>query len=371
MKKVNYMVVLTIMFLTWNSNIMLSKASVLPNDPYLSDQWGWFQINADGAYASDTRGKGVIVAVLDTGVDTNHPDLKENIIEGWNFVDDNDNVTDLDGHGTHVAGIIAAVANNGVGIAGIAPEVKIMPLKVLQASGGLWGDIDSAILYAKKNGANIISMSLGGSLSPKFALPTSTIITLAYYSNITLIAAAGNENTGSQRYPAAYEHVIAVSAVNNDLERAEFSNYGGHITFSAPGVNIISTMPTYPCYITTELEVSQNYASLNGTSMACPFVTGVAALLLSKYPGLTPQMIEDTLAIQAIDLGEEGWDPEFGYGVPDANEAVTGIPIPEFTAINSLILTITLTLTILTLKKVNRNRTKLKKLRSFQLNNKE
>jgi subtilisin family serine protease len=351
-KKVNYMFVLTILFLICNSNTMGSQASVLPNDPYLSEQWGWFEIKADGAYASDTHGKGVIVAVLDTGVDTNHPDLKENIIEGWNFVDDNDNVTDLDGHGTHVTGIIAAVANNGVGIAGIAPEVKIMPLKIIEASGGLWGDIDSAILYAKKNGANIISMSLGGSLSPKFALPTSTIITLAHYSNITLIAAAGNENTGSQRYPAAYEHVIAVSAINNDLERAEFSNYGGHVKFSAPGVNIISTMPTYPCYITTELGVSQNYASLNGTSMACPFVTGVAALLLSKYPGLTPDMIEDTLATQAIDLGEEGWDPEFGYGVPDASKAVTETPIPEFMVMRILILTVTLTLTILNLKKV-------------------
>ncbi len=334
---------------------MFCQALVLPNDPYLSEQWGWFEIKANEAYASDNRGKGVIVAVLDTGVDTNHPDLKDNIIEGWNFVDDNDNVTDLDGHGTHVAGIIAAVTNNGVGIAGIASEVKIMPIKVLEESGGLWIDIGSAILYAEKNGADIISMSLGGSLSPTFALPTSTIITLAHYSNITLIAAAGNENTGSRMYPAAYEHVIAVSAINEDLSRAEFSNYGGNIKFSAPGVNILSTMPTYPCYLTTEYNYSQNYDSLNGTSMACPFVTGVAALLLSKYPGLTPEMIEDTLATQAIDLGEEGWDQEFGYGVPDASKAVTETPIPEFTVMKTLILTATLTLTILTLKKNKAN----------------
>ena len=151
------------------------------------------------------------------------------------------------------------------------------------------------------------------------------------------------------------------SAINEKLEKAEFSNYGDHIKFSAPGVNILSTMPTYPCYLTTEYNLSQNYDSLNGTSMACPFVTGVAALLLSKHPTLTPEMIEDTLATQAIDLGEEGRDREFGYGVPDANKAVTETPIPEFTAMKTLILTATLTLTILTIKKFKINQANLNK----------
>ncbi len=155
-------------------------------------------------------------------------------------------------------------------------------------------------------------------------------------------------------YPAGYEKVIAVSAINEDLERAEFSNYGDHIKFSAPGVNILSTMPTYPCYLTTEYNLSQNYDSLNGTSMACPFVTGVAALLLSKHPTLTPEMIEDTLATQAIDLGGDGWDREFGYGVPDASKAVTETPIPEFTIASTLLVTSTLILTIFTSVKVKR-----------------
>lgn len=347
MKKVTFIIVLTLI-LIWSNNIIVSKAQVLPNDPYLSDQWGWFGVKADEAYASGNRGKDVIIAVLDTGVDPNHPDLKANIIGGWNFVDDNSDTTDLDGHGTHVAGIIAAVANNGIGIAGIAPEAKIMPLKVISSSGGMWSNLDSAILYAEKNGADIISMSLGGSLSPTFAFPTSAIITVTYYNNVTLISAAGNENTRSKMYPAGYVNVIAVSAINEDLERAEFSNYGDHIKFSAPGVNILSTMPTYPCYLTTEYNLSQNYDSLNGTSMACPFVTGVAALLLSKHPALTSEMVEDTLAAQAIDLGEEGRDREFGYGVPDAGKAVTETPIPEFTIASTLLVTSTLILTIFT-----------------------
>jgi type VII secretion-associated serine protease mycosin len=309
---------------------VVTDAAKLPNDPYLSEQWGWFDIHADKAYATGYQGKGVVVAVLDTGVDHKHPDLKANIVEGWNFVDNNNETTDLDGHGTHVAGIIAATTNNGIGIAGIAPEAKIMPLKVLSKSGGAWINLDKAILYAANHGVEIISMSLGGQVTTVLSPTVLAAIFIASQKNVTLIASAGNENTNSKSYPAAYPNVIAVSAISKNHSRASFSNYGNYITFTAPGVNILSTMPTYPVTLTTQYDLSENYDSLSGTSMACPFVSGVVALLLSKYPSLTPNMVKDTLAAQAMDLGEKNWDPYFGYGIPDAYMVVTETPIPEF-----------------------------------------
>jgi len=318
----------------------------LPDDPELSNQWGWFDVRADEAYIAGHRGKGVVVAVLDTGVDPHHPDLKDNLVEGWNFVDNNEDTTDLDGHGTHVAGIIAAVANNGVGIAGVAPRAKIMPLKVITARGGNWLGLTEAIQYAVDHGADIISMSLGGSVSRIFSIAVMIEVSMANAQNVILIAAAGNENSSSPHYPAAYKKVIAVSAIDHDHKKAGFSNHGEYITFTAPGVKIYSTMPTYPVYMTTEYGYSQNYDYANGTSMACPFVSGVAALLLSKHPNLTSDMIRETLIAQAMDLGEEGWDPYFGYGEPDAYMAITGTPIPEFMDEKALILTMAITLTI-------------------------
>ncbi|MCW3975480.1 MAG: S8 family peptidase [Candidatus Bathyarchaeota archaeon] len=331
-------IILVILVLAFSafSNAEGFKTPSLPNDPDLPKQWGWFAIEADKSYTSkytsSYRGEGIVIAVLDTGIDHNHPDLKDNIIKGWNFVDGNDNTTDLDGHGTHVSGIIAATVNNGIGIAGIAPKAKIMPLKVISERGGSWLDLDGAIRYATANGAKIISMSLGGKMSPAFTLSTSLTIKTAYYNNVTIIAAAGNEGTSSKLYPAAYSNVISVSAIDKEHNKAEFSNYGRHITFSAPGVNIYSTMPTYPVFLTTEYNYSQNYDYLNGTSMACPFVTGIAALLLSKYPDLTPEMVKDTMIAQAFDLGGYGFDPYFGHGLPNAYKAITGMPIPEFEA---------------------------------------
>lgn len=158
------------------------------NDPLAPDQWGWYRIKADSAYETGYHGSGVVVAVLDTGIDTDHPDLAANIADGWNFVDNNDNVTDLDGHGTMVSGIIAAVANNGIGIVGISPNVSIMPLKVLTASGGSWIDLDRAIIRAADNGAKVIVMSLGGKYS-LLSLATEAAIKYAHRKGCILVAA--------------------------------------------------------------------------------------------------------------------------------------------------------------------------------------
>jgi len=331
-------IVITILALIVLNPLVVIDAAKLPNDPYLSEQWGWFDIHADKAYASGYQGKDVVVAVLDTGVDHKHPDLKANIVEGWNFVDNNNDTTDLDGHGTHVAGIIAATSNNRVGIAGIAPEAKIMPLKVLSESGGAWINLDKAILYAANHGAKIISMSLGGQVTTVLSPTVLAAILIAYQKNVTLVASAGNENTSAKSYPAAYPNVIAVSAISQNHTRASFSNYGNYITFAAPGVEILSTMSTYPVTLTTQYDLSEDYDYLTGTSMACPFVSGVVALLLSKHTSLTPKMVRDTIVAQAIDIGEKNWDPYFGYGLPDAYMAVTETPIPEFTNTSILFL---------------------------------
>lgn len=285
------------------------------NDPMLSQQWWYFHVGADKAYDTGFQGQGVTVAVLDTGVDRNHPDLKDNIVDGWNFVDNNDDVTDKDGHGTHVAGIIAAVANNGIGIAGIAPKAKIMPIKVLTRMGGTPVDIQNGVQFAVQKGARIISMSLGGYSSSIFQTIMSTAITSAYFSGAVIIAAAGNENTDRDSYPAAYKDVIAVSAIDQSNQKASFSNYGKYIALAAPGVNILSTYP------------GGTYRVLQGTSMATPIVSGVAALLLSKYPNLSPDGVKETLFREATDLGPPGWDPVYGHGLVNARAAVTERPV--------------------------------------------
>jgi len=309
------------------------------NDPLTSQQWGWYRVKADQAYDSGYHGEGVIVASLDTGVDVDHLDLAANIIDGWNFVDNNDNITDFDGHGTMVAGIVAAIANNSIGITGVAPEVSIMPLKVVSESGVSWTDVTSAIRYAADNGAKVISMSLGGGYS-KLSSAMEAAIDYAYQRGCVLVAAAGNNDSSELFYPAAYEQVIAVSAIDEDDQKASFSNYGNYIDFCAPGVNVLTTWK------------DGTYAYGNGTSFAAPFVTGVVAVMLSKYPSLSNENIVETLRVQAEDLGEAGWDQFYGWGVVDAYDAISLVPVPEFSSAVFFSLIISTTIMILVLKKI-------------------
>ena len=310
------------------------------DDPYVSDQWGWFRVKADQAYDTGYHGEGVIVALLDTGVDTAHPDLAANIIGGWNFVDDNDNITDLDGHGTMVCGVVAAVANNGIGVAGVAPNVTIMPLKVLSESGGTLFDVSLAITYAANHGANVIGMSLGGN-SSRIPMALESAINYAYQKGCVLVAAAGNDGSNELFYPAAYDNVIAVSAIDENNTKASFSNYGDYIDFCAPGVNILTTW------------TNGTYAYGSGTSFAAPFVTGVVALMLSKYPSLAPENVTATLRAEAEDLGDAGWDQFYGWGLVDAYAAVTQPAIPE---VSTAVFLITVTSTTLLIPIFNKIR---------------
>ncbi len=292
-------------------------AQVLPDDPFLSQQWGWFRVAADDAWVAGYRGSGIIVAVLDTGVDFDHPDLADNIVEGWNFVDNNGDVSDLDNHGTMVSGIIAAIADNSEGLVGVAPEAKIMPLKVLDSDGGSLRDIASAIKYAADNGAKVITMSFGGQYS-RLSLAAERAIDYAARQGCILVAAVGNDNTDELVFPACYEQVIGVSAIDQNDFRAEFSNYGSYVEFCAPGINIISAGK------------DGDYFLGNGTSFAAPFVAGLAAHLLSDDPQLSAEQVRSKLRTLVEDLGEEGWDKYYGWGLPNAYSVISEDPIPEF-----------------------------------------
>jgi len=307
----------------------IAHSAFFINDPLLAEQWGWYRIEADHAYESGVSGSGVIVAVLDSGVNSSHPDLSGKIIEGWNYVDNNDDVTDEDGHGTMVAGIIAAMTNNSIGIAGVTSNVSIMPLKVLSSSGGSWTDLDKAILRAAHSGARIITMSLGGEYSrPSLALEAA--INHAYEDGCLLVAAAGNDNNSEPFYPAACENVIAVAAIDQASIKTVFSNYGEYIDFCAPGVSILTTSK------------EGNYVYGSGTSFAAPFVTGVICLMVSKYPQLTNEQVISTLRAEAEDLGEMGWGQYYGWGLVNAYAACSEMPIPEFSGSIPVFLILTL-----------------------------
>jgi len=214
-----------------------------------------------------TKGEGVKVAILDSGCDLDHPDLKKNLLEGKNFVEPSQPPKDMCGHGTHVAGTIAA-ENNDVGMVGVAPECKIIPVKVLDANGnGNMANVAKAIRWAATSGADIISLSLG---SPCKLQQVRKAIQYAAKRGIPTFCAAGNAGkTKEVFYPAAYPETIAIGSINENFQRSSFSNTGKNLDFMAPGDKIFSTYP--PDW----------YSILSGTSMACPFAVGVAALLLS------------------------------------------------------------------------------------------
>ncbi len=317
-----------------------------PNDAlYLTDpaggagQWGIRRAHVDQAWDVTRGASFVTVAVIDTGVDANHPDLQGALLPGTTFLTSPDpsctpgsNVDD-NGHGTHVAGLIAATGNNGQGIAGVAFGVKILPIKALDCMGaGLLSDVSSSVIWAADHGARIINISLGANAGQQ---TLQDAIRYALAHNVLVVAAGGNCGVASTRcpslnvpqYPGAYPETLAVAATDSNDARASFSNENSYIGISAPGANIWSTVPTYP---TTMSKISgrTSYAAFNGTSQASPFVAGVAALLLSKDPTLSAAQLTDRLKSTADDLGVPGPDPDFGAGRVNALKAVGVVAQP-------------------------------------------
>ncbi len=281
----------------------------LPNDPLYSQyQWNLPLIKADKAWDINLGKSSIVVAVVDTGVDLNHQDFKDKLVTGYNVLTDSNQPLDDNGHGTHVAGIISASTNNTVGIAGVSWNNKIMPIKAIGAEGtGSSFDIAKGIRWAADHGAQVINMSVGN-YHPSGILQES--IRYAYNKGIVLVAASGNDNTSQPSYPAAYPEVISVAAVDQQAQRAEFSNYGSYIDVAAPGVDIPST------YIYNE------YAALSGTSMACPHVAGLAGLILSVNPKLSNEDVRAIIHNTAVDVGPTGKDTEYGHGMINVANAL-------------------------------------------------
>ncbi|TCS83685.1 S8 family peptidase [Tepidibacillus fermentans] len=286
-----------------------NRQSFIPNDRlYLDYQWNLPNIDTEQGWNFTKGNKDIIVAVVDTGVDLNHPEFQGKLVKGYNVINPNRLPMDDDGHGTHVAGIISANTNNGQGIAGITWYNKIMPIKVLDQSGaGTLFDVAQGIIWATDHGADVINLSLGNYAESKYL---HDAIRYAFSKNVVLIAATGNDNTDQLGYPAAYPEVIGVSAVDPNQQRAEFSNYGDDVDVVAPGVNIASTYP------------NNRYAALSGTSMASPHVAALAALIKSDNPMLTNREIISIITKTATDLGMRGKDPYFGYGEINIGKAV-------------------------------------------------
>lgn len=315
------------------------RLCVTPNDPLFRNQYALYNpggvlqipgspsgtsradIKATGAWDYEKGSENVLVAVIDTGVDYTHPDLKNKVIsKGKDFAYNDDDAFDDYYHGTHVAGIIAAETNNNEGVAGIAWNCKILPIKIFTADGQAEYDwLIQALIYAadyEKNGlrVSIINMSLGGDES---SATLEEALKYAYQKGIILIAATGNDSS-SVLYPAAYDqYCLAVGASDYNDRIASFSNYGPQVDVAAPGVWVLST---YPVFLTNPGRLPYAYAT--GTSMAAPHAAGLAALIKSRKPWLTPQEIMKIIKYSADDIETKGRDDYSGYGRINCEKAL-------------------------------------------------
>ncbi|HEY7164305.1 MAG TPA: S8 family peptidase [Candidatus Binatia bacterium] len=350
----------------------------LPNDPYLyskgswgqsyQDQWGHWKVGltpmeaGKSAWDIETGEKNpVTIAVIDSGLDYVHPEIaKKNVwvntkeipgngidddnngyvddVMGWNFMENNNNPWDNDGHGTFTAGIIAATSNNSEGIAGINRGVKIMPLRALNFLGrGSISHIVKSLVYAADNGARIVNISIE-QLETDKSKALQWAVDYAYKKGVTVIVAAGNQGRDTASLsPGGLEHVITVAATDHDDKRMGFSNWGRYIKLSAPGEEILSLRARKTDLLVMSGSKEYNagraflggdarYYHATGTSFASPFVAGAASLLLAKNPNLKFEQIEHMLLMSADDVETPGWDQLTGYGRLNIRKALEADP---------------------------------------------
>ena len=292
-------------------NYQVSLLDVIPNDSDYGQQYYLTNIRAPQAWDHTTGTPSVIIAVLDSGIDLAHPDLAGRIGQGYDFVENDSIPQDQNGHGTHVAGIAAANANNGYGIAGVDWKAQIMPIRVLDAYGnGSFANVAQGIIWAADHGARVINLSLGGS---QYSAVLDESVQYAVQMGVILVAATGNSGSSTVLYPAAFPGVIGVGATDQNNHLAWFSNTGDGVDVVAPGVSIYG------------LDVGNGFRSRNGTSMSAPQVAGFAALLAGlpemQYSSAVVAKIESS----AKDLGPAGWDPQYGYGLIQIGPAVDSL----------------------------------------------
>lgn len=337
----------------------IRQGLAVPNDPDYRRQWHYPFINLPLAWELRDRERATdpIVAVIDTGVLSDHPDLQGVFVDGYDFISDRARALDGDGidpdpydpgdqakggstfHGTHVAGTIAARTGNGIGVAGIAWGARIMPLRVLGKGGATSYDVQQAGRYAiglandsgrrPKRRADIINLSLGGG---GWSYAEQELIRQARQRGVIVIAAAGNDGNSRPFYPAAYQGVVAVSAVDRYGRRAPYSNYGSYVDIAAPGGNLDADLDGdgYPDGIRSTAgwsaygRIIDGYRSYHGTSMAAPHVAGVAALMKAIAPEMSPADFDALLAAGELtnDFGAPGRDNVYGHGLLDAYRAV-------------------------------------------------
>lgn len=280
------------------------------NDPQANQQYSLSKMQVYDAW-DVTKGDGVVIAVLDTGYDFTHPDLQGKYVSrGKDFINRDDDATDDQGHGTHVAGIAAGLTNNGVGIAGVGYNAKILPGKVLGANGsGDFGAIANGITWAADQGVKVINMSLGGAYG---SATLENAVNYAWNKGVVVVCAAGNSSTSTPHYPAGYTNCISIIATDANDKRGSFSNYGSSADLSAPGVAILSTVR------------GGRYESWNGTSMASPNAAGVAALVAAAHPDWTNAQIRAALENTADNIGSAF---DYGKGRVNAARAVSSGPV--------------------------------------------
>ncbi|HEY0738489.1 MAG TPA: S8 family serine peptidase [Herpetosiphonaceae bacterium] len=278
-----------------------------PNDPGLSQQYAWNNIQAYNAWDVTQGSSSTVIAIVDTGIQRTHPDLDSKMVPGYDYVQNDSAPDDGNGHGTHVAGTSAAETNNSTGGAGTCPNCNLMPVRVLDNNGsGTLANVANGINYAAQNGAKVINLSLGGTGSTTL----QSAVNNAWNAGVFLACAAGNSNTSSQTsaYPAAYPNCFAIASTTNTDARSSFSNYGSWVEVAAPGSNIYSTW------------LNNGYNTISGTSMATPHVAGLAGLLASQ--GLSNAQIRDRICSTSDAISGTGsfWT----CGRINAYRAVTG-----------------------------------------------
>lgn len=291
-------------------------AAVSVNDPQTAGQYSLDRMRVRDAWSLSTGGSGVI-AVLDTGVQPDHPDLSGRVLPGRDFVNNDSNAADDNGHGTWVAGIIAAKPNDGYGMAGISWSDMILPVKIMSSSGtGSTSALVSGIIWAADQGATVINMSVGGF---PYSQAVQDAATYAWNKGAVLVGAAGNNNREEKFYPASMNHVISVSATQPQDEFSHWSSYGPAVDVSAPGSSVLTTNCTAG---TCPNRTWGSHTYISGTSFAAPNVAGVVALIRAKNPSWTPQQVVDRLYATVDDLGYAGWDNRYGRGRVNAYRAL-------------------------------------------------